>query len=73
MLKTMSGRASREPLGKIFVRLEADHFTERGERVGDGVDRLDAVPLGEFVAAAGRLFLETGSSPSSTELSGRSP
>ena len=49
MLKTMSGRASRRCLREVGVRFEADDVAESGERVGDGVDRVSAVPLGELV------------------------
>ena len=41
------GPGGAEPLGKVVVGLEADHFAVRGERGGDGVDRFGGVPLGE--------------------------
>jgi hypothetical protein len=62
MLKTMSGLTRRSRSGKIFVGLETNDFTEGGERPRYCVDRLFAVPLGEFVVG-GKFILQTGKLP----------
>jgi hypothetical protein len=45
---------SPQPLGKIFVGLEADDFSQVGESCFHGGDRNRAVPLGELVARSQR-------------------
>jgi hypothetical protein len=47
------GSSVAEALREVGVGLEADHVAVCGESGGDGVDGVDAVPLGELVIGGG--------------------